>query len=79
MKKASIKILGMHCASCALTIEKNIKKEKCIKKVSVNYANTKAYIEYDENIIKEKDMKKKQRREKVNQKKDKKRKRKKIK
>ena len=52
MKKASIKILGMHCASCALTIEKNIKKEKGIKKVSVNYANTKAYIEYDENIIK---------------------------
>ena len=58
MKKVSIKILGMHCASCALTIEKNIKKEKGIKKVSVNYANAKAYIEYDENRIKEKALEK---------------------
>ncbi len=46
----------MHCASCALTIEKNIKKEKGIKEASVNYANSKAYLKYDENKIKEKDL-----------------------
>ena len=46
----------MHCVSCALTIEKNIKKEKGIKRANVNYANSKAYLEYDEKKIKEKDL-----------------------
>lgn len=46
-KKTILKISGMHCASCALTIEKKLKKEKDISKVNVNLASEKAYIEFN--------------------------------
>ncbi|MEM4397548.1 MAG: heavy metal translocating P-type ATPase [Candidatus Woesearchaeota archaeon] len=50
MKKKTILIAGMHCASCAQNIENNIKKLKGVKKVNVSFANEKAYVEYDENL-----------------------------
>ena len=37
----------MHCASCALNIEKTIKKKSGIKSASVNYANNQAKVEFD--------------------------------
>ena len=51
MKKQTFQIQGMHCASCALNIEKALLKESAIKKAVVNYANEKAYFEFDENLI----------------------------
>lgn len=41
----------MHCSSCALIIEKALKKEVGVKSVSVNYATKKAVIEFDEKIV----------------------------
>src|SRR3989338_3506015 len=41
-------IQGMHCASCALTIEGNLKKLKGVKNANVNFATQKATVEYDE-------------------------------
>jgi Cu+-exporting ATPase len=38
-------IKGMHCASCAVSIEKNIAKLSGVKRVSVNFATTKAVVE----------------------------------
>jgi P-type Cu+ transporter len=38
-------ITGMHCASCARTIERTLKKQPGIKEVSVNYATETAQIE----------------------------------
>src|SRR3989344_5303265 len=49
--KHSIKIGGMHCASCAQTIEKNLKKLKGVKNVNVNFATETANIEYDSKLI----------------------------
>ncbi|MBI4896429.1 MAG: copper-translocating P-type ATPase [Candidatus Aenigmarchaeota archaeon] len=46
MKKITISVSGMHCASCAKTIEKALFKTKGVKNVSVNFASQKAYIEY---------------------------------
>jgi len=46
MKKIILKISGMHCASCAATIEKSLNKIEGIK-ASVNFSLTKASIEYD--------------------------------
>jgi Cu2+-exporting ATPase/Cu+-exporting ATPase len=51
MKKESIYVSGMHCASCSYVVEKNISKLKGVKSVSVNYANEKADIEYDEKVL----------------------------
>ena len=41
------KIEGMHCGSCAINIEKSIKKIKGVKSASVNFATKKLYIEGD--------------------------------
>jgi P-type Cu+ transporter len=47
MENVNLKITGMHCASCALNIEKSIKKQPGVKNVSVNYANNQARVEFD--------------------------------
>ncbi|MBU3942213.1 MAG: heavy metal translocating P-type ATPase, partial [Nanoarchaeota archaeon] len=47
MKKITIPIEGMHCASCAMTIENALKKSKGVTKTSVNFATEKASIDYD--------------------------------
>jgi len=56
MKKENISISGMHCASCAVSIERNLQKQDGMKSANVNYAMGKAYIEYDENKVKEEDI-----------------------
>lgn len=48
MQKAILKILGMHCASCALNIENALKKESGIKSANVNFASEKLYLEFDQ-------------------------------
>ncbi|MFC2142962.1 heavy metal translocating P-type ATPase [Candidatus Aenigmatarchaeota archaeon] len=52
-KKKEISITGMHCASCAANIEKNLKNEKGVDNVSVNFATSKANVEFNEKIITE--------------------------
>ncbi len=47
LKKTILNISGMHCASCAATIENALKKEEGIKSVNVNFATEKAYLEFD--------------------------------
>ena len=48
--KKDFNIKGMHCASCAITIEKALKGTKGISNATVNYANEKASIEYNDDI-----------------------------
>ena len=45
--KLIFRIYGMHCASCAVIIESNLKKTLGVVSVSVNYATEKAYLDYD--------------------------------
>src|SRR5512136_3252911 len=47
MRKASIKIEGMHCATCGLTIEKSLKAVKGIERADVSLASNSAVVEYD--------------------------------
>ena len=46
--KTTVKITGMHCASCAAKIEKALKNVKGVQTAGVNFATEKATIEYDE-------------------------------
>jgi Cu+-exporting ATPase len=46
MKKIALKISGMHCAACALTIERALNRLSGVK-ARVNFAAEKAFIEYD--------------------------------
>ncbi len=55
-KKKVIPISGMHCASCAQTIEKTLKDTSGITEANVNLASEKAYVTYDSSITSEKEV-----------------------
>ncbi len=56
--KKIYKIEGMTCASCALTVEKALKKVNGVKTVSVNIANDTALVVMDSSVISERKMEK---------------------
>ncbi|MEK6863697.1 MAG: copper ion binding protein, partial [Nanoarchaeota archaeon] len=56
MVKKEIQIAGMHCASCALNIERKLGKLNGMKKANVNFATEKATVEYDENALNEEEI-----------------------
>src|SRR3989344_5228977 len=57
MKKEIFKIKGMHCASCAMIIEKAVSKLPGIKVAQVNFAAETLLAEFDENQVSPKDLK----------------------
>ncbi|MBT3230989.1 heavy metal translocating P-type ATPase [Candidatus Uhrbacteria bacterium] len=48
MKKTTIKIQGMHCASCATNISHALEKEEGVKSANVNYALEEGQVEFDD-------------------------------
>jgi Cu+-exporting ATPase len=50
-KKKVLAISGMHCASCAQTIEKTLKGTPGVEKANVNLATEKAYVLYESATI----------------------------
>src|SRR3989344_3104606 len=53
MMKTTLKISGMHCASCATILTKAFQKVPGVKNAVVNYSTEKAAIDYDEKITNE--------------------------
>ena len=53
MKKLSIPLSGMHCASCAQNIGRSLKKLKGVTTANVNFATERATVEFNENVINE--------------------------
>lgn len=51
LKKISLKITGMTCASCAQNIEKALIKTDGVKNASVNFSFEKASVEYDAAMV----------------------------
>jgi Cu2+-exporting ATPase/Cu+-exporting ATPase len=47
MKKITVPVKGMHCASCAITIQKTLKKVDGVENCEVNIATEKATINFD--------------------------------
>jgi len=50
-KRVNLSLSGMHCASCALIIEKALKKEAGVMEAHVNFSAEKASIIYDKSAI----------------------------
>ena len=50
MKKTKLIIEGMHCSSCALNIEKSLRKIKGVKEASANVMLKKAIVESDDSV-----------------------------
>ncbi|MHB1405462.1 MAG: heavy metal translocating P-type ATPase [Desulfitobacteriaceae bacterium] len=55
-EKKQLKVSGMTCANCALTIEKGIGKMAGVKVANVNFASEKLNIEFDPDVVKEEDI-----------------------
>lgn len=56
MVKKKIKITGMHCSSCALTIDMDLEDLDGVIKVQTSYARAECEIEYDGQKIDEKEV-----------------------
>ncbi|MFH0849705.1 MAG: copper ion binding protein, partial [Candidatus Bathyarchaeota archaeon] len=50
-KTMVIPVKGMHCATCAQTITKNLYRKEGVVKADVNYATEKAVVEFDPDRI----------------------------
>ena len=57
MTRRKISIQGMHCASCALNIEKSLKKVPGVKEATVSLMTQKGFVECDDSVSEE-DLKK---------------------
>ncbi|MDD5693080.1 MAG: heavy metal translocating P-type ATPase [Patescibacteria group bacterium] len=56
MEKVQLDVFGMHCNSCALSTENELKKVKGVKSVNVNFASSKALIELGNTNVKTGDL-----------------------
>ena len=46
--RTTLRIKGMHCASCAIMIEKTLKKSEGVSFAEVNYGTETARVDFDE-------------------------------
>ncbi|NLM36901.1 MAG: copper-translocating P-type ATPase [Firmicutes bacterium] len=51
VKKTSLKIAGMSCASCAARIEKSLRKLEGVRQANVNFPLEQATVEYEEELV----------------------------
>lgn len=56
MKKITLIIEGMHCASCSSNLEKAFAATRGVSKAAVNLATAKAYLEYDPDMVSEEEL-----------------------
>ena len=49
--KAYFKVVGMYCITCKPIVERQLKDEKAIKSIGVNYMTDSVVVEFDSNLI----------------------------
>jgi Cu+-exporting ATPase len=55
-KKAELKITGMHCATCAISVEESLAALKDVKAARVNFGTETAHVEFDPSKVSLKDL-----------------------
>jgi Cu+-exporting ATPase len=56
MNTQEFKIKGMHCASCVMVVERSVKKQKGVAGVIVNLATESATVQFDPELLGEKEI-----------------------
>jgi copper chaperone CopZ len=56
MKKIEFKIKGMHCKSCVMLVRETLADVKGVNNASVDLQKTNAIVEFDEKLVKEKQL-----------------------
>lgn len=49
--KKKLKIVGMHCSSCAMNIDFDLEDLEGVNSAKTNYARAETEIEYDEGVV----------------------------
>jgi copper chaperone len=58
IERAFFKIVGMYCISCKPIVEKQLKDEKGIKKIDIDFMTDSVVIDYDPLLINKDEIKK---------------------
>jgi len=58
VKRLSLPVTGMNCAACASRVEKSISRVRGVSRANVNFANSKAFVEYTPSVTDREDIKK---------------------
>ena len=59
VEKTLFRIVGMYCVSCKPVVEKQLKGEKGIKKIDIDYMTDSVIVEFDPVLITKEQIKKK--------------------
>jgi copper chaperone len=59
VEKALFRIVGIYCVSCKPVVEKQLKDEKGIKKIDIDYMTDSVIVEFDPVLITKEQIKKK--------------------
>lgn len=54
MEKVKLKIIGMHCTSCAINIDGELEDTEGVQEATTNYAKSETLVIFDEEKLKEK-------------------------
>ena len=57
MNKRTFKVDGMHCASCASSVETMLGAMEGVDQANVNFADESVFVQYDEGVISQQKMK----------------------
>ncbi len=55
-QEASLPITGMHCANCAFTVERSLRKAEGVTEASVNYATERASVVFEPGVVRSADL-----------------------
>jgi copper chaperone len=51
VERALFKVVGMYCNTCKPIIEKQLKDEKAVKKIDIDYMTDSIIVEYDPLVL----------------------------
>jgi copper chaperone len=57
-EKALFKVVGMYCISCKPIVERQLKNEKAVKKIDIDYMTDSVIVEFDPLLITKEEIKK---------------------
>jgi Cu+-exporting ATPase len=57
MEKAIFKVVGMYCSSCKPFVEKQLKGERAVKKIDIDYMADSVIVEFDPSLISKQEIK----------------------
>lgn len=55
--KAFFKVVGIYCISCKSIVEKQLRNEKAVKKIDINYMTDSVVVEFDSSMITKEEIK----------------------